>query len=87
MNHGTWNNQQIIRRSWIDESTEINPNNYGYLWWLSDEDGVFSYSALGDGGNVICCVPEKNLVVAIASEFIMHARDRWQLIKEYLVSQ
>lgn len=72
---------------WIDQSTKMNANNYGYLWWLRDEDSVFSYSALGDGGNVICCVPVKNLVVAIASEFFMHARDRWQLIKEYLVSQ
>ncbi|MDL5612445.1 serine hydrolase domain-containing protein [Bacillus halotolerans] len=87
LNHGTWNNQQVIPESWIDQSTAMNANNYGYLWWLRDEDSVFSYSALGDGGNVICCVPEKNLVVAIASEFIMNARDRWQLIKEYLVSQ
>ncbi|QQF63801.1 serine hydrolase [Bacillus mojavensis] len=87
LNHGTWNNQQIIPESWIDQSTAMNANNYGYLWWLREEEGVFSYSALGDGGNVICCVPEKELVVAIASEFIMNARDRWQLIKEYLVSQ
>lgn len=63
----------------------MNANNYGYLWWLLDEDGVFSYSAVGDGGNVICCVPEKDLVVAIASELIMNARDRWQLIEECIV--
>lgn len=63
----------------------MNANNYGYLWWLCDETGVFSYSALGDGGNVICCVPEKNLIVAIASELIMNARDRWKLIKECIV--
>ncbi|WP_445430267.1 serine hydrolase domain-containing protein [Bacillus atrophaeus] len=85
LNHGTWNNQQIIPRSWIGESTAMNPNNYGYLWWLRDEEGVFSYSALGDGGNVICCVPEKDLVVAIASEFTMNARDRWKLIKECII--
>ncbi|MBK4205623.1 class C beta-lactamase-related serine hydrolase [Bacillus subtilis] len=87
INRGCWDNQQIVPESWIDESTVMNANNYGYLWWLRDEDGVFSYSALGDGGNVICCVPEKNLVVAMASEFTLNARDRWQLIKEYLVSQ
>lgn len=63
----------------------MNANNYGYLWWLLDEDGVFSYSAVGDGGNVICCFPEKDLVVAIASELIMNARDRWQLIEECFV--
>lgn len=87
INRGCWDNQQIVPRSWIAESTALNTNNYGYLWWLRDEDGVFSYSALGDGGNVICCVPEKGLVVAIASEFTMNARDRWQLIKKYLVSR
>ncbi|UQZ48274.1 beta-lactamase family protein [Bacillus sp. PK3-037] len=85
LNHGTWNNQQIIPRSWIDESTVMNANNYGYLWWLRDEDDVFSYSSLGDGGNVICCVPEKDLVVAIASEFLINALDRWKLIKECIV--
>ncbi|MEC1652517.1 serine hydrolase [Bacillus vallismortis] len=87
LNHGTWDNQRIIPRSWIDESTKMNANHYGYLWWLRDEDSVFSYSALGDGGNVICCVPENDLVVAIASGFIMNPRDRWQLIKEYVVSR
>lgn len=85
LNHGTWNNQQIIPESWIDQSTKMNTNNYGYLWWLRDEDSVFSYSALGDGGNVICCVPEKDLIVAITSEFTMNARDRWKLIKECIV--
>lgn len=85
LNHGTWNNQQIIPKSWIDESTAMNANNYGYLWWLREEEGVFSYSALGDGGNVICCVPEKDLVVVIASEFIINALDRWKLIKECIV--
>ncbi|MHC5563212.1 serine hydrolase domain-containing protein [Bacillus spizizenii] len=85
INRGCWDNQQIVPASWIDESTALNANNYGYLWWLRDEDGVFSYSALGDAGNVICCVPEKDLVVVIASEFTINALDRWELIKECIV--
>ncbi|AFH64833.1 hypothetical protein B2K_29735 [Paenibacillus mucilaginosus K02] len=44
-----------------------------------------AYSALGDGGNLICCVPEKNLVAAIASAFIPHSRDRWTLMKEHIL--
>ncbi|KXJ37655.1 6-aminohexanoate hydrolase [Bacillus spizizenii] len=85
INCGCWDNQQIVPESWIDESTVMNANNYGYLWWLREEEGVFSYSALGDGGNVICCVPEKDLVVVIASEFTINALDRWELIKECIV--
>lgn len=85
LNRGMWDNHQIIAETWIDESKAMNPNHYGYLWWLRQEDGVFAYSALGDGGNVICCIPEKDLVVAIASEFSMNPRDRWILIKEGII--
>ncbi|HHY2675922.1 serine hydrolase domain-containing protein [Bacillus toyonensis] len=82
LNEGTYNRKQILSKSWIQESTAMNPNRYGYLWWLREEGGIFSYCAMGDGGNVICCVPEKELVVVIVSEVIPNAEDRWKLIKE-----
>ena len=85
LNHGIWDNNQIISGTWIDESTAMNLNKYGYLWWLHEEDGVFAYLALGDGGNVICCIPEKDLIIAIASEFIINPLDRWKLIKECII--
>lgn len=86
LNSGRWDNDQILSASWIDESTAMNSNNYGYLWWLREEDGIFAYSALGDGGNMICCIPEKNMVVAITSAFTIHPRDRWTLIKEHILT-
>jgi CubicO group peptidase (beta-lactamase class C family) len=93
LNRGIWDNHRIISQDWIRESTAQHLETrigemmakYGYLWWLREEDGVFAYLALGDGGNVICCVPEKELVVAIASEFIMNPRDRWTLIKKHII--
>lgn len=93
LNNGMWNDQQIISNTWVDESTsphsetQINKSiaKYGYLWWLHEEEGAFAYLALGDGGNVICCIPEKDLIVAIASEFIVNPRDRWTLIKERII--
>lgn len=85
LNGGSWKGRQIISEKWIADSTAMNPNIYGYLWWLRLEDGIYAYSARGDGGNVICCIPSRNLVVAIASEFTLHARDRWGLIKEIIV--
>lgn len=85
LNRGIWSDNRIISETWIDESTAMNSNKYGYLWWLRQEDGVFAYLAMGDGGNVICCIPEKDLVVAIASEFIMNPRDRWTLINECII--
>lgn len=85
LNGGLWNDNQIVSKSWIDESTAMNSYKYGYLWWLQEEDGVFAYSAMGDGGNIICCIPEKDLVVAIASKIITKPRDRWQLIKKCIL--
>lgn len=85
LNHGIWDNNQVVSKTWIEESTAINPNNYGYLWWIREEDGIRTYLALGDGGNVICCLPEKDLVIAIASQFIITPRDRWTLIKEHII--
>ncbi|MDW3036302.1 serine hydrolase domain-containing protein [Bacillus pacificus] len=85
LNEGTHNGKQILSTPWIKESTTMNQNQYGYLWWLREEAGIFSYCAMGDGGNVICCIPEKELVVVIASEVIPNARDRWELIVKYIL--
>jgi len=85
LNRGMWDNVPIIPASWINESIAMNPNHYGYLWWLREEDGMFAYSAVGDGGNMICCMPDQDLVVAIASAFVMNPRDRWTLIKELIL--
>lgn len=85
LKEGIYNGKQILAKSWIKESTTMNPNHYGYLWWLREEDGIFSYCAMGDGGNVICCIPKRDLVVVIASEIIPSARDRWELIVKYIL--
>ncbi|PZD96040.1 6-aminohexanoate hydrolase [Paenibacillus sambharensis] len=84
LSRGKWDNKQVISETWIDESTAMNPFNYGYLWWLREEDGIYTYSALGDGGNVLCCVPGHDMVIAITSDFIANSRDRWPLIKEHI---
>ncbi|MED3447003.1 serine hydrolase [Bacillus thuringiensis] len=85
LNKGIHNGKQILSKSWIKESTEMNQNQYGYLWWLREEDGIFSYCAMGDGGNMICCIPEKDLVIVIASEIMPNARNRWELIVKYIL--
>ena len=85
LNRGIWADNQIISDTWINQSTSMNSNKYGYLWWLHGEDEVLAYMAMGDGGNAICCIPEKDLVVAIASEFAINPRDRWTLVKEHII--
>ncbi len=41
LNEGIHNGKQVLSKSWIKESTEMNQNQYGYLWWLREEDGIF----------------------------------------------
>lgn len=84
LNEGTYDGKQILSKSWVKESTAMNSNQYGYLWWLREEEGIYSYCAMGDGGNMICCVPEKELVVAIASKIVPEVKDRWKLIYSLL---
>lgn len=85
LNQGKWDQKQVVSHAWILESLSMNRNHYGYLWWLKDENNLFSFSALGAGGNVICCIPEKDLVIAIASEIISNPKDRWPLIETYIL--
>lgn len=85
LNRGFWDNKQIISETWIDESTAMNSNKYGYLWWLREEGNISSYSALGAGGNVICCLPQKDLVVVIASSIVSKPRDRWLLVEKCIL--
>lgn len=85
LNNGVWDDKQIIAETWIAESTTMHRNKYGYLWWLRPANEVFTYAALGDGGNVICCIPEKDLVIVIASKIIRRPRDRWPLIEKHIL--
>lgn len=34
---------------------------------------------------MICCIPEKDLVVAISCEIIPQTNDRWELIKNHII--
>ncbi|MEC3438072.1 serine hydrolase, partial [Bacillus cereus] len=40
LNEGIHNGKQILSKSWIKESIAMNSNQYGYLWWLREEEGV-----------------------------------------------
>lgn len=84
---GRWKDKQIVPAWWIDESTREHSRwgklAYGYLWWIID-DKEHIYAALGDGGNVIYVNTKKKMVVSIASLFIPDAKDRIELIQEYI---
>ena len=89
LNDGLWNGKQIVSAEWIKESTDVHSRwkkqnlNYGYLWWIINED-EHACAAMGDGGNVIYFNRKKNIVISIASFFVPKAKDRLELIREYI---
>ncbi len=85
LNRGAWDGTRVVPEAWIDESTTQNTNGYGYYWWLRGKDATFSYSAAGSGGNLICCVPGKDLVVAVASKVAMKTEDPWLPVEQYVI--
>ncbi len=85
LNHGIWDNKQIISKNWVNDSMVPNPNGYGYLWWLSGMDSTFAFSASGSGGSHIYCIPGKDLVVAITSSISRRPLDRWLLLRDIII--
>jgi CubicO group peptidase (beta-lactamase class C family) len=75
LQRGRWNGEQLIDSTWIDSSTtprvqlppDEYPSNqgYGYYWWLLPELGGFTMA--GHGGQFICVIPGKDLVIAMTS--------------------
>lgn len=68
LNHGKWDQQQLVSPEWIKKATQPSvPNvNYGYMWWLNQKgprhwEGVpeHLFYAAGFGGNFIV-VDQKN---------------------------
>ena len=74
LNNGICNGKQIISREWIKESTsEIvelnewdvlpNANGYGYYWWRRKINNHQAFVASGYGGQLICVIPDLEMVV------------------------
>lgn len=74
LNEGIVNGEQIISKSWINESTsekviltnwDVLPdaNGYGYYWWRRKINGHQAFVASGYGGQLICVIPDLKVVI------------------------
>ena len=68
---GSWDGRRILSQGWVDAALSpcgLNPS-YGFLWWLNtgrrfwQRASPSAFAALGAGGNLVCVVPEHDLVV------------------------
>lgn len=66
LHKGNWNGQQLLPKTWVEESTKIDATNgsatyYQYQWWLPSKGGDFM--ANGHLGQYIYVNPAKDLVI------------------------
>ena len=101
---GIWDHRRILSRDWVrlstraystfDPQTEYDaPHEYGFGWhinWLRVGDRLFrSYSAGGNGGQIVMVVPDLDLVVGLNGgsygEFAKWYRWGLQLVPQYII--
>ena len=89
LQNGYSGDNQILSSDWISRATTSQVttgeteeygslSDYGYLWWLPNEEGSF-YAAQGLGGQIIAVFPEYDLVVgaqsnAYGDDIFLHSR-------------
>ncbi len=66
LNHGKWNEQQIISENWIDRTLAPLSNKnedviYNYGWWIYPKQNVLA--AIGKDGQFAYIVPAKDMVI------------------------
>ncbi len=102
LNEGRWNQQQLVPRSWVEESTtsysEASPDvGYGYLWWLGVEGHPFLghrfsgkvYSAEGSYGQYVVVAPSYDLVFAcnVAGKEALSNKDFHKILSTIMKSR
>ncbi|MCF4097283.1 serine hydrolase domain-containing protein [Maritalea mediterranea] len=88
LDEGRWDQHQLIPRSWIRQSWQMNqgpwPANsstakkgYGFLWWLKDLSGQPAYIAEGFGGHLLVILPNEDAVIVVGTEPLEWAAGWW----------
>lgn len=75
LNRGVWEGESVVSSAWVDAATATRVDTfstlsgYGYQWWTEEEGAESMFLAVGYGGNLVVVVPDRELVVVVASEF------------------
>lgn len=83
LDSGMWKGNAIVSKKWIQEMTKVRVEDmysfqFGYLWWM-DKSRKMNYMH-GHGGQYVCIIPDKNLVVVMTAE--VNTQDDFQFGKE-----
>ncbi len=89
LNKGRWAGRQIVPENWVVESVRKQTGKdqppYGYLWWIGECLGSPLFAASGWGGQLICVVPDKDLVVVITTDLKQPGDDGMKIVTDCIV--
>ena len=71
LDSGMWKGKLVVTKDWIKQMTTVRVQDiygyqFGYLWW-KDESRRMTFMS-GHGGQYVCIIPSKNLIVVMTSE-------------------
>ncbi|MBS1902707.1 MAG: serine hydrolase [Bacteroidetes bacterium] len=90
LHHGVAGGRQLLPSEWIDESWQkhaelahwdVAPhvNGYGYYWWRRQSHGHQVYFASGYGGQLLCVIPDLDMVIVTICTLGKNNRGRSEL--------
>lgn len=69
LQQGQWQGEQLLSSDWVQRMTSRQATSpvgdYGYYFWLRQQDGVSYYTAEGDGGQYIAVFPTLDMVLVL----------------------
>ncbi|MDF3124439.1 serine hydrolase [Rheinheimera sp. 1928-s] len=69
LQQGQWQGEQLLPDGWVQQMTSPHAKSpagdYGYYFWLRQQDGVSYYTAEGDGGQYIAVFPTLDMVLVL----------------------
>jgi CubicO group peptidase (beta-lactamase class C family) len=91
---GRVDDREVLPESWITESTRRQigirhrwtipgVEGYGYYWWLRRGAGRRMFCAMGYGGQLVCVVPDLDMVMAVTCGLGGENRGRGELPRVY----
>ncbi|GAA0894675.1 serine hydrolase [Fulvivirga kasyanovii] len=95
LNNGEWKGQQVVSKSWIEESTtpktKITGIDYGFLWWNMpfqvNGNKTVAKLATGNGGQYIFIFPELSMVAVFTGGAYNSSDDKlpFAIVKDVLL--
>jgi CubicO group peptidase (beta-lactamase class C family) len=92
LNKGKWKKKQLISGEWIARTTSPETMTYPHFghyarhWWVSETvESELIYFSMGLGGQYICVVPSRMIVITMTSDTYGDTLKPLQIIRQHVL--